>query len=104
MKSYSDQFNYLKGNMEIETDTFEILDISKYDTHGFCPNFPLGKLKYERLAAIGCYEARSDWIQYIGPVAEFGGCNPINGHFATLVLALCKPERLQLVAYVIECM
>lgn len=42
-------------------------------------------------------------MQYIGPATEFGGCNPLNGNFTALVLPLCKPERLQLVAYVLEC-
>lgn len=44
-----------------------------------------------------------DWIRYIGPAPEFGGCNPVNGNFTALVLPLCKPERLQLVAYVLGC-
>jgi hypothetical protein len=90
--------------METLIDIAEILDLSKYDTHGFCPEYPLARHKYERAADDGCHEARLDWIQYIGPVTEFGGCNPRNGNFAALVLPLCKPERLRLTAYILECM
>jgi hypothetical protein len=89
--------------MGTETDTAEILDLSKYDTHGFCPGYPLRIHKYETLADAGCHEARTDWIHYIGPADEFGGCNPLDGNCTALVLPLCKPERLQLVAYVMEC-
>jgi hypothetical protein len=89
--------------MESETDVAETLDLSQYNTHGFCPGYPLRRHRYETLANVGCHEARTDWIHYIGPVAEFGGCNPMNGNFTALVLPLCKPERLQLVAYVLEC-
>jgi hypothetical protein len=89
--------------MEPVEKTAEILDLSHYDTQGFCPNYPLLRHRYESLANLGCREARTDWIQYVGPVGEFGGCNPLNGNFTALVLPLCKPERLQLVAYILEC-
>lgn len=79
------------------------IKLSQYDTHGFCQDYPHRRHHYESLANAGCYEARRDWIQYIGPVSAFGNCNPINGNFTSVVLPLCKPERLKLVAYVLEC-
>lgn len=79
------------------------LELTDYDTHGLCSKYRLRRHKYEIEANAGCYEARTDWIKYIGPVELFGGCNPINGNFSSLVLPLCKPERLRLVAYVLEC-
>ncbi|KAL2021599.1 hypothetical protein VTK56DRAFT_6952 [Thermocarpiscus australiensis] len=82
--------------------TSDVIDISQYDTQGFCPGYTLRRHRYESLANAGCHEARQDWIQYIGPVSEFGNCNPVNGNFTAVVLPLCKPERLRLVAYVIE--
>lgn len=90
--------------MNSRDDIAETLDLSEYDTQGFCPGYTLLRHRFESLANDGCHEARTDWIQYIGTVAEFGGCNPLNGNFTALVLPLCKPERLQLVAYVLECM
>ncbi|KAL2166793.1 hypothetical protein VTG60DRAFT_2146 [Thermothelomyces hinnuleus] len=88
--------------MEHDAATAETLDISQYATHGFCPDYPLLRHRYESLANAGCLEARKDWARYIGPAGEFGGCNPFDGNFTALVLPLCKPERLRLVAYVIE--
>ena len=83
--------------------TSYIVPISQYDTHGLCSDYTLRRHKYEAKANAGCLEARSDWIKYIGPIVQFGGCNPINGNFSAVVLPLCKPERLRLIAYVLEC-
>jgi len=80
-----------------------LLDLANYDTQGLCYKYTLRKHKYESEANAGCYEARSDWIRYIRPVEQFGSCNPVNGNFSSLVLPLCKPERLRLVACVLEC-
>ena len=79
------------------------LDLSQYDTHGLCTKYSLRKHKYESEANAGCQEARQDWIQNVGPVNQFGGCNPLNGNFTAVVLPLCKPERLRLLAYILEC-
>ncbi|KAI9155010.1 Terpene cyclase ATR13 [Paramyrothecium foliicola] len=89
--------------MESEALYSHPLDIGQFDTHGFCPNYPLRRHKFESLANDGCIEARHDWAQHIGPAVEFGGCNPLNGNFTAVVLPLCRPERLRLVAYVLEC-
>jgi hypothetical protein len=83
--------------------TSYLVPISQYDTHGLCSNYTLRRHKCEVDAKAGCLEARSDWIKYIGPVEQFGGCNPINGNFTVVVLPLSKPERLRLIAYVLEC-
>jgi hypothetical protein len=80
-----------------------IVDISHYALDGFCKGYSLRKHKNEIEADAGCYEARRDWTNYIGPVKEFGGCNPINGNFTAVVLPLCKPERLRIAAYILEC-
>jgi hypothetical protein len=80
-----------------------LLDISHYDTHGFCTGYSLRRHKFEEKANAGSHEARLDWAKYIGSTNQFGGCNPINGNFTALVLPLCRPERLRLVAYVLEC-
>ncbi|CAG8178600.1 unnamed protein product, partial [Penicillium nalgiovense] len=36
------------------------------------------------------------------PGRTLGNCNPYEGHFASVVLPLCKPERLELVSYIFE--
>ncbi|KAK3331321.1 isoprenoid synthase domain-containing protein, partial [Apodospora peruviana] len=83
--------------------TSEPIDLGRFDTQGFCrTGYPLRRHRFEALADAGCHEARQDWIRYIGPVDEFGGCNPVNGNFTALALPLVKPERLRSVAYVLE--
>jgi hypothetical protein len=83
--------------------TAETLDISQYATDGFCQDYPLKRHRHEALANAGSLEARRDWARYIGHAGEFGGCNPLNGNFTALVLPLCRPDRIRLVAYILEC-
>ncbi|GAB1315557.1 geranylgeranyl pyrophosphate synthetase [Madurella fahalii] len=86
----------------MDNRTSDVLDIGEFNTHGFCPQYPLRRHRYESLANAGCHEARQDWTRYIRPAEAFGNCNPVNGNFAALVLPLTLPERLSLVAYILE--
>ena len=86
-----------------DDETSYLVSLSHYDTHSLCSDYTLRRHKYESEANAGCYEARQDWIKYVGPIEEFGGCNPINGNFSAVVLPLTKPERLRMIAYVLEC-
>lgn len=89
--------------MDPYSETSDLVDISRFDTHGLGANYKLRRHKFEHLADTGCHKARSDWVKYIGPLTEFGGCNHINGNFSAVVLPLCRPDRLELIAYVLEC-
>jgi hypothetical protein len=71
------------------------LDFSQYDTQGFQTEFPLLIHKFEAEADSGSHEARRDWIKYIRPTIQFGGCNPVNGNFTSLTMPFCLPERLR---------
>lgn len=62
-----------------------LVSLSHYDTHSLCSDYTLRRHKYESEANAGCYESRQDWIKYVGPIEEFGGCNPINGNFSAVV-------------------
>lgn len=93
----------MAGQSHDADELSDLLDIREYDTQGLCQNYLLRRHKHEVQANLGSYEARLDWIRLIGPVDQFGGCNPINGHFAAVVLPLCLPERLRLVSYILEC-
>jgi hypothetical protein len=86
-----------------EDSISSLVDLSSYDTRGLCENFVLRRNIHETEANIGSQEARTDWIDYIGPIEEFGGCNPFDGNFTSLVLPLCKPDRIKLAAYIHEC-
>jgi hypothetical protein len=74
-----------------------------YDTLGFCENYAVRRHKHEEDANKGSHEARTDWCKFIGPIDKFGGCNPFSGHFVSLVLPMCKPERLDVISYILEC-
>lgn len=78
------------------------LDLAQYETQGFCNGYPARRHNHEKEADNGLREARADWVRYIGPVDIAGGCNPFSGHFASLTLPTCKPERLRLISYVFE--
>ena len=78
------------------------LDLTQYDTQGFCHGYPARIHDHEKEADDGSREARADWVRYIGPIDIAGGCNPFSGHFAALTLPTCKPERLRLVSYIFE--
>src|SRR6201996_2916112 len=81
---------------------FTVLHLSEYDTQGFCHNYPARRHNYGHEADKGSRDARADWVRYIGPITQAGGCNPFSGHFAALTLPTCKPERLRLIAYIFE--
>ncbi|EFQ93661.1 hypothetical protein PTT_08883 [Pyrenophora teres f. teres 0-1] len=76
--------------------------LSNYDTLGLCKNYTLRRHKWEAEANAGSQEARSDWIKYIGPIEDFGTCNPINGNHPAISLPFTKPERLSVIAYMME--
>ena len=78
------------------------LDLAQYETQGFCNGYPARRHNHEKEADNGLREARADWVRYIGPVDTAGGCNPFSGHFASLTLPTCKPERLRIISYVFE--
>ena len=79
------------------------VSLSRYDTQNLCSGYTLRRHRFESETNTACHEARLDWIKYVAPIEEFGGCNPINGNFTALVLPLTKPERLGLIAYAFEC-
>lgn len=89
--------------MNAEDHTSEVIGLSQHDTHGFCPEYTLRRHKYESLANAGSLEARRDWAEYVAPCDKFGGCNPYNGNFTAVVMPGCRPDRIRLVAYVLEC-
>lgn len=91
-------------NIQTEQDkTSYLVSRSVPDIDGFCHDYTLRRHKYEQNANEGSSRCRDDWRKYIGPIERWGSCNPFDGHFASVVLPLCKPERLALVSYVFEC-
>lgn len=80
------------------------VDLKKYDdTHGLSEGYPCRRHLYEAEGNLGASEARADWAKILGPSSKFGNANPINGSFTALTFPLCRPERVRLVTYIIEC-
>lgn len=70
---------------------------------GFCDQYSLRRHKHEDKADQGCLRLREDWEKYIGPIERWGSCNPFEGNFGSVVLPMCRPDRLALVCYIFEC-
>ncbi|KAJ5065742.1 isoprenoid synthase domain-containing protein [Bipolaris maydis] len=90
------------SSQELDDAISFTVPLSNYDTDSLCRNYSLRRHRWEAEANAGSHKARLDWIKYVGPTEQFGGCNPINGNFSALALPLTKPERMRLVAYVLE--
>lgn len=73
------------------------------DIDGLCHGYELRRHKHEQNANEGSLRCREDWTKYIGPIERWGNCNPYEGHFASVVMPMCKPERLALASYIFEC-
>ncbi|KAF1941360.1 terpenoid synthase [Clathrospora elynae] len=80
-----------------------IVDLAQYRTElcGLCEGYVLRRHESEAEAIKGCEEARADWEKHVGSPGP-GSANQVDGTFCAIVLPLCLPERLGLVAYVLE--
>ncbi|KAL3457458.1 isoprenoid synthase domain-containing protein [Aspergillus heterothallicus] len=72
------------------------------DIAGFCAGYDLRRHRHEDKANEGSLACRADWEKYIGPIERWGSCNPWEGHFGSVVLPFCKPERLAVICYIFE--
>lgn len=70
---------------------------------GFAKGYELRRHKNEAAANLAVFQARRDWIKYIGPIDTFADCNPYHGNFVSLVLPFSHPERVHITAYFMEC-
>ena len=87
-----------------EDDTSYRVERGSPDIEGFCRHYALRRHKYEEKANLGSLQCRADWVKYIGPIERWGSWNPYEGHFGSVVLPLCKPDRLAIISYIFECM
>ncbi|KAL4863209.1 hypothetical protein BDV12DRAFT_206695 [Aspergillus spectabilis] len=73
------------------------------DIGGFCEGYELRRHHHEDKANASSLRCRADWEAFIGPIERWGACNPWEGHFGSVVLPFCKPERLAIICYIFEC-
>jgi hypothetical protein len=90
-------------NHQQNDETSYVVGRQTPDIDGLCHDYTLRRHKHEQRANEGSFRCRADWTNYIGPIERWGCCNPYEGHFSSVVLPLCKPERLELVSYIFEC-
>ncbi|RDW83563.1 bifunctional terpene synthase/polyprenyl synthetase family protein [Aspergillus mulundensis] len=92
------QQTYLK---DPDTTSF-VVPRSTPDMAGFCHNYELRRHRHEHKANEGSLRLRADWENTIGPIERWGSCNPWEGHFGSVVLPFCRPERLAILCYIFE--
>jgi hypothetical protein len=83
--------------------TSYLVQRSSPDIEGFCKGYPLRRHKLEDESNKGALRCRGDRVEFIGPIERWGCCNPWEGNFAAVVLPFCKPERLAIISYILEC-
>jgi hypothetical protein len=79
------------------------VDISSQEHLGFGVGYELRRHKNEAAINQATHSARQDWQRYIGPIDTFGNANPYHGNFVSLVLPFTLPDRVAVLAYLIEC-
>ncbi|KAL4876926.1 isoprenoid synthase domain-containing protein [Aspergillus karnatakaensis] len=87
---------------QLPKDTSFIVERSTPDIGGFCKGYELRRHHHEDKANEGSLRCRADWEAFIGPIERWGSCNPWEGHFGSVVLPFCKPERLAIICYIFE--
>jgi hypothetical protein len=90
------------GNHQQDDETSYEVRRQAPDIDGLCYDYTLRHHKYEGQANKGSLRCREDWKRYIGPIERWGNFNPYDGHFSSVVLPLCKPDRLELVSYILN--
>jgi hypothetical protein len=85
-------------------------DLTSYPVHipmqerlGHGARIQLRRHKNEAEINRATHSARQDWQRYIGPIDTFGNANPYHGNFVSLVLPFTQPDRVAVLAYLIEC-
>lgn len=85
-------------------------DLTSYPVHislqerlGFSDGYQLRRHKNEADIYRAIHSARQDWQRYIGPIETFGTANPYHGDFMSLTLPLTLSDRVDVIAYLIEC-
>jgi ophiobolin F synthase len=77
--------------------------ISLQERLGHGVGIQLRRHKNEAAINRATHSARRDWRRYIGPIDTFGNANPYHGSFVSLVLPFTLPDRVAVLAYLIEC-
>ena len=78
-------------------------DPSSYDSEGLCDGIPLRVYRNTDLEEMGNIRLHNDWRKYVGPlpITSGGTMGPIY-NFTSVTIPECRPDRLELVSYLVE--
>jgi hypothetical protein len=81
------------------------VDISLQERLGFGAGYQLRRHNnaLEAEANHAVHSARQDWHRYIGPIETFGNANPYHGNALSIALPFTLPDRVAVIAYLLEC-
>ncbi|EJP66250.1 fusicoccadiene synthase [Beauveria bassiana ARSEF 2860] len=80
-----------------------LIDSSSYDSEGLSDGIPLRVHRNQDLEEMGAIRLHNDWRKFVGPLpTNMGGSiGPIYS-FTAVTMPECRPERLELVSYMVE--
>ncbi|KFY89752.1 hypothetical protein V500_05515 [Pseudogymnoascus sp. VKM F-4518 (FW-2643)] len=80
-----------------------LVDPSSYDNEGLCDGIPLRVHRNSDLEEMGTIRLRNDWNFFVGPlpITSGGSMGPIY-NFTSVTMPECRPDRLELVSYMVE--
>nr|UXN86878.1 Bifunctional terpene synthase [Didymosphaeria variabile] len=80
-----------------------LIDPSSYDNQCLCDGIPLRCHRNSDIEEFGLMRLRNDWQKHIGslPSTTYGGQGP-QYNFTAVTIPECLPERLEIVAYIME--
>ncbi|KAF2756361.1 terpenoid synthase [Pseudovirgaria hyperparasitica] len=81
-----------------------MIDPESYDNQGLCVGIPVRVSRYSYLDDAATVRLRNDWRKYVGPLpaTSLGGNMGPLYNFTSAAIPECRPERLGIVAYIME--
>lgn len=79
-----------------------VIDPSTYGDLGLCCSIPLRVSNFDHLANKGSWRARDDWKLFTGKIPEETGCLCHHFNFISATIPECRPERIEVLAYLSE--
>lgn len=81
-----------------------LVDPSSYETHGLCDGIPLRVHRNTDLEEAAVIRLRNDWARLVGPlpIVSYGASMGPYFSFTSVVIPECRPDRLEIVSYVME--
>nr|BCP56498.1 phomopsene synthase [Diaporthe amygdali] len=81
-----------------------VIDPSSYDNQGLCNGIPLRVHRNADIEEYATISLRNDWRKHVGPLplTSYGGNLGPKYNFTAVTLPECRPDRLEIVSYIME--